>query len=67
MQVEDLLYSESLTVRERALLGKASASEASSRHWDEDFSKQRVMEVMGRMAGAGSGKALLEKLLLRGL
>ena len=49
-------------MRERGRVGKASGGVAP--HWDEDTSKQRLAEVMGRMDGEGGGAALLEKLLL---
>ena len=49
----ELLYSEALTVRERALTGNGSGT-----------GKERLVEVMGRMAG---DKQLHEKLLLHGV
>ena len=67
-----LLLSESLTVRTRALLGKAKAAADGSSsgggdddggHWSEDAGVQRLTEVMSRMAG---DRRLLEKLLLHG-
>ena len=62
----ELLYSESMTCRARALVGKAAGSphEDDSSHWSEETGKQRLLEVMGRMDG---DRALLEKLLLHGL
>ena len=64
-----LLLATALTVRARALVGKAAEAAASGSvefapHWDEHTGRERVVEVMGRMAG---DKALLEKLLLHGL
>ena len=57
---------EALTVRARALVGKAASansSGASSPHWTDYTGKERLLEVMGRMAG---DRALPEKLLLHG-
>ena len=64
-----LLFSECLTVRDRALLAKAAAAcETSSAQWGQAYGKQRALEVMGRMVGGGgNGKALLEKLLMHGI
>jgi hypothetical protein len=66
-----LLFSEALTVRARALVGKAATTGAhgsgSSLHWDEHTGKQRLAEMMGRMDGGDSGGELLEKLLLHGI
>ena len=59
-----LLFSESLTVRARALVGKAAAG-ASSVHWSASVGKERMLEVMGRMHEGNP--ALLEKLLLHEL
>ena len=53
-----------MTVRARALAGKAAPSTGSGPHWSEPVGKQRLLEVMGRMRGE---KHLLEKLLLPGL
>ena len=66
----ELLFSESMTVRARALVGKAAAAAADSdahvgAHWDVEMGKERVLEVMGRMVEGGRG--LREKLLLHGL
>ena len=61
-QTGELLFSEALTVRARALIGKAAP--AGGPHWTEYTGKQRLVEVMGRMAG---DRELLEKLLLHGL
>jgi hypothetical protein len=67
----NLMYSEALTVRERALAGKgvASASAAargsgSDLHWSKETGKQRLVEMMGRMHQEGGNRALLEVLLL---
>ena len=62
----ELLYSEALTVRARALVGRGEGAPASGdgSHWDQRTGKQRVQEVMGRMAEGGR---LQEKLLLHGL
>eukprot|EP00935_MAST-01C_sp_MAST-1C-sp1_P000028 g28.t1 len=57
-------------VRERALLGAATAAEHkegafSGLHWDGQTAQGRLQEVMGRMDGDGhGGRGLLEKLLL---
>ena len=66
----ELLLSESLTLRERAHLGKAAAAKnagsGSGQNWDAEMGRQHLDEMMGRM-GAGKGgerRALLEKLLL---
>ena len=68
-----LLLTESLTVRARALLGIEAAADASSGssgggssgpHWSEHTAKQRLHEVMGRMEG---DKRLHKKLLLHGI
>ena len=61
----ELLFSESLGVKERALLGRAAASDSSgggsaSPHWPEHAGKERLLEVMGRMRGE---KHLLERFL----
>ena len=62
----ELLYSTALTLRARALLAGKDASTSSSRpHWDIAAAKERLLEVMGRMAGGGEG--LLERLLLHGI
>ena len=71
----ELLFSECLTLRARALVGKAAAAKAgeggsSSPHWSEATGKQRLQEVMRRMGGGGDNEEqnqLLEKLLLHGL
>ena len=62
----ELMYSEALTVRERAQAGKSAAaagasSSGSGLHWDEYTGKQQLMEVMGRMQG---DTELHEKLLM---
>ena len=69
-KIGELLYSESLTVRERALVGKHASTKtndgtSSNLQWNESTSRQRVLEVMGRMEGGQPG--LLEKLLLHGV
>jgi hypothetical protein len=63
----ELMYSEALTVQERAQAGKAAAAAGASSigsglHWDEYTGKQQLVEVMGRMQGE---KGLHEKLLLQ--
>ena len=60
-----LLFSESLAVRARALVGKAAVDSGSRGcpHWNAATSKNRLREVMARM---DSGE-LLEKLLLHEL
>ena len=65
-KVGELLLSEALTVRARALVGKAASAtgEGGSSHWDSYKSKQRLQEVMGRMDGGRPG--LVEKLMLHG-
>ena len=65
----DLLFSEALTVRARALVGRKAAAAGSSaqsegQHWPEHTAKERVLEVMGRMGGE---RELLEKLMLHEL
>eukprot|EP00935_MAST-01C_sp_MAST-1C-sp1_P001079 g1079.t1 len=65
-----LLFSESLTVRARVLVGKAATADAtgaeqSSAHWDMETEMERLQEVIGRMDGGRQG--LLEKLLLHGV
>ena len=75
-----LLYSEAVTVRDRALLGKANDGLDIAPQWSANTGKQRLVEVMGRMDGGyggesgdtggdsdGAGSALLEKLLLHGI
>ena len=54
-----LLFTEGLTVRARALVGRGQ----SSPHWDSHTSEERLREVIGR-SQAGRGGGLLEKLLL---
>ena len=70
----ELLYNEALTVRARALVGKAATDTAAvtataatyeGPHWLEGTGKQRVMEVMGRMSTRSS--ALATEFLLQGL
>ena len=61
----ELLFSECLTVRARALVGKAAGG--GSPHWSGYTAKQRLLEVMGRMESSESNRALAEKLLLHGL
>ena len=69
----ELLYNEALTVRARALVGKAATAAATAStaatyegpHWLEGTGKQRVMEVMGRMSTRSS--ALATEFLLQGL
>ena len=62
-----LLYSEGLTVRARAMVGKEAtlAGEGNGPHWNEDTGRQRLQEMLGRMVE--SGRASQEKLLLDGL
>ena len=63
----ELVFSEALAARERALAGKAAGAtddKAGSVHWSEEAGRRRVLEVLGRMGGA---KGLAEELLLRGL
>ena len=65
-----LVYSEAMTTRQRALLGReaAAVSGSSSSHWPEHTGMERLQEVMGRMDGDDDGgRALLKKLLLHGL
>ena len=62
-KVGELLFSESLVVRARALVGKAHESESGGPHWPKQTGKQRLREVMNRMQG---NPRLLEKLLLHG-
>jgi hypothetical protein len=45
-----LLLSEALSVRGRAVAGRNGAG-GSGLHWDEETGKQRLVEVMGRMQG----------------
>jgi hypothetical protein len=45
-----LLLSEALSVRGRAVAGRNGAG-GSGLHWDEETGKQRLAEVMGRMQG----------------
>ena len=54
----ELLYSEFMTVRARVQAGMAT--KGSGPHWDGTTAKQRLSEVVGRMAGGQAG--LLEKL-----
>ena len=70
----ELLYNEALTVRARALVGKAATATAAvtvtattyeGPHWLEGRGKHRVAEVMGRMSTRSS--ALATEFLLRGL
>ena len=66
----ELLYNEALTVRARALVGKAATAAATAAtyegpHWIEGTGKQRVVEVMGRMSTRSS--ALATEFLLQGL
>ena len=65
-QAAELIYSEALTVRQKALLSKAATDSGTSttQHWSERACKQSLLDVMGRMTG---DPALLEKLLLHGL
>jgi hypothetical protein len=66
----ELLFTEALVVRDRALLGKVGAAgsgvgngSGSGLHWDEHTGKQQLEEVMGRMQGSNN-RAMLEKLLV---
>ena len=62
----ELLFSECLVVKARALVGKDArvrSAGASGLHWSADVGEQRVREVMERMAG---DRQLVEKLLLHG-
>ena len=68
----ELLYNEALTVRARALVGKAATAAVTATaatyegpHWLEGTGKQRVVEVMGRMSTRSS--ALATEFLLQGL
>ena len=66
----ELVLSEALAVRERALAGKAAGAGATTDkvggvHWAGEVGRQRVLEVVGRMTGGD--KRLAEELLLRGL
>ena len=68
-KMSELLYSEALVVRARALVGKAAtttAREGSGAHWSGYSGRQRLVEVMGRMKGGDGERSqeLLEKLLL---
>ena len=64
-----LLFSEALTVRARAFVGRAaepaSGSDGSSAslHWSAATGRQRLLDVMGRMRGT---EAALKRLLLDG-
>jgi hypothetical protein len=49
-QSRQLLLSEALSVRGRAVAGRNGAG-GSGLHWDEETGKQRLVEVMGRMQG----------------
>ena len=64
-----LVLSEALTVRARALVGRRAAhgtsQHASGPHWSEQEGADRLREMVGRMAG--QDKALSEKLVLGGL
>ena len=63
----ELLFSEALCVRARALVGKTWGA-SNPAHWSDYTSKQRLLEVMGRMEmEGGSNKELLEKLMLHEL
>ena len=70
-KVGELLFSESLVVRARALVGKAAAAagERSGSQWPAETGKQQGLhEVMERMAAADEGgRALQERLLLHGM
>ena len=62
-----LLMSESLAVRSLALVAKGARAKGGANiqaHWSESTGRQRLSEVMGRMAGE---EELLGRLLLRGL
>merc|ERR1712216_1021124 len=50
----ELLFSEALVVRARALVGKAAA--AVTPHWSDYTGKQRLAEVMGRMEARGDNR-----------
>ena len=63
-QAGSLLFSESMVIRERALVGQAAGADGSGPHWPESTGKQRLLEVMGRMEG---DRGLLEQLLLDGV
>ena len=60
----ELLFSESLSVKERQKLGSASGGSSSGPHWSAEMGRERVLEVMGRMTDSTQ---LLEKLLLHEL
>ena len=59
----ELLFSESLVVRARALLGRRNSGTPSS-GWSEQTGKERLSEIMGRMSG---DRGLLQKLLFDSL
>ena len=60
------VYSDCLTTRARAIAGKRAGG--ASGHWDEATGRERIQEVLGRMAGVAGGIAertvLEERLLL---
>ena len=65
----ELLYSEALTVRARALVSRATSASThnaggSATHWDTRAENERLHEVMGRM---DCDRAVLAALLLHGL
>ena len=61
----ELIFSESLTARTRALVGKEAGW--SSPHWSEYAATQRLLELTGRMESSENNRALAEKLLLHGI
>ena len=63
-----LVFSEALTVRERARLGRAAALGTANgggigpHCWSEETGRERLLEMAGRMVGGGQ-QGLVEKLL----
>jgi hypothetical protein len=63
----NLMYSEALTVREHALVGKGVASAAARGsgsdlhlHWSKETGKQRLVEMMGADAPGGRQQGAAE-------
>ena len=59
------VYSDCLTTRARAIAGKRAGG--ASGHWDEATGRERIQEVLGRMAGVAGGiaeRTVLEERLL---
>merc|ERR1712205_201722 len=73
-KIGELVFSEALTVRTRALVSKAAGatvnvnadggSNGGGAYWSEAEGKRRLQEMMGRM---DCERPLLEKLMLHGL